>query len=58
MTELFIEGGRALLGQEIHETTLRTAGREIVAVGTDNSHGSPGIDAGGLLVLPVKPGRG
>ena len=52
MTELFIEGGRALLGHEIIETTLRIAGREIVAVGTDNGHGSPGIDAGGLLVLP------
>ena len=52
MTELFIEGGRALLGKEIVETSLRTAGREIVAVGSDNSHGSPGIDAGGLLVLP------
>ena len=52
MTELFIEGGRALLGHEISETTLRIAGREIVAVGTDNNHSSPGIDAGGLLVLP------
>jgi len=52
VTELFIEGGRALLGHEIHETTLRIAGREIVAVGTDNSHSSPGFDAGGLLVLP------
>jgi len=52
VTELFIEGGRALLGHEISETTLRIAGREIAAVGTDNSHSSPGIDAGGLLVLP------
>ena len=52
MTELFIEGGRALLGHEIHKTTLRIAGREIIAVGTDSSHGSSGIDADGLLVLP------
>ena len=33
MTELYIEGGRALLGHEIVETSLRIAGREIVAVG-------------------------
>jgi alpha-D-ribose 1-methylphosphonate 5-triphosphate diphosphatase len=52
VTELFIEGGRALLSHEISETTLRIVGREIAAVGTDNSQGSPSIDAGGLLVLP------
>jgi alpha-D-ribose 1-methylphosphonate 5-triphosphate diphosphatase len=52
MTELYIEGGRALLGKEIVETSLRTAGREIVAVGIDNNHGASGIDADGLLVLP------
>ena len=52
MSELYIEGGRALLGHEILEASLRIAGREIVAVGTDNGHGAPGIDAGGLLVLP------
>jgi alpha-D-ribose 1-methylphosphonate 5-triphosphate diphosphatase len=53
VTELLIEGGRALLGHEISETTLRIAGREIAAVGTDDGHGSPRIDAGGLLVLPA-----
>jgi alpha-D-ribose 1-methylphosphonate 5-triphosphate diphosphatase len=52
VTELFVEGGRALLGDDIVETSLRLAGREIVAVGTDNGHGAPGLDAGGLLVLP------
>ena len=52
MSKLYIEGGRALLGHEILEASLRIAGREIVAVGTDNGHGAPGIDAGGLLVLP------
>ncbi len=52
MTELFIEGGRILLGHDIHETSLRTAGREIDAVGTDNGQGATGLDAGGLLVLP------
>ena len=52
MTDMFIEGGRALLGHEFQETSLRIAGREIGAVGADHSHGSPGLDAGGLLVLP------
>ena len=52
MSELYIEGGRALLGHEIVEANLRIAGREIVAAATDNGHGTPGLDAGGLLVLP------
>lgn len=52
MSELYIEGGRALLGHEILEANLRIAGREVVAVGADNGHGAPGLDAGGLLVLP------
>ncbi|ANW01031.1 alpha-D-ribose 1-methylphosphonate 5-triphosphate diphosphatase [Bradyrhizobium icense] len=52
MTELFIEGGRALLGLEIAETSLRTAGREIAAVGADSNHGIGGVNADGLLVLP------
>src|SRR5437773_10722784 len=49
---MLIEGGRALLGHEFQETSLRIAGREIGAVGTDHSRGSLGIDAAGLLVLP------
>jgi len=52
VTELFIDGGRALLGHEILETSLRIAGREIVAVGADNGQGAPGLDADSLLVLP------
>jgi alpha-D-ribose 1-methylphosphonate 5-triphosphate diphosphatase len=52
VTETFIEGGRALLGQEFHETSLRVGGREISAVGADQGRGSLGIDADGLLVLP------
>ena len=52
MTDIFIENGRALLGNELHETSLRTAGREIDAVGADHGRGSLGIDASGLLVLP------
>jgi alpha-D-ribose 1-methylphosphonate 5-triphosphate diphosphatase len=52
VTDIVIEGGRALLGNEIAETSLRTTGREIGAVGTDHGRGSLAIDAGGLLVLP------
>lgn len=35
MTELSIEGGRALIGGEFLETSLRVAGRGIAAVGAD-----------------------
>ena len=52
MNDIFIEGGRALLGNEIQENSLRIAGRDIAAVGSDQGRGSPGIDANGLLVLP------
>src|SRR5688572_4993919 len=52
VTDIFIEGGRALLGQEIHEASLRIAGRDISAIGVDQGRASLGIDAGGLLVLP------
>ena len=60
MTDMLIEGGRVLLGQEIGqksgneivETSLRLAGREIAAVGSDQGHHSHRIDATGLLVLP------
>ena len=36
MTDSSIEGGRALLGEEFHETSLRIAGRDISAVGADH----------------------
>jgi alpha-D-ribose 1-methylphosphonate 5-triphosphate diphosphatase len=52
VTDLFIQGGRTLLGSEITETSLHVSGRDIVAVGSDQGRGSPGIDASGLLVLP------
>jgi len=52
VTDMFIEGGRTLLGHEFQETSLRIAGREIAAVGADHGRGSFGIDAGDLLVLP------
>jgi alpha-D-ribose 1-methylphosphonate 5-triphosphate diphosphatase len=50
--DMFIEGGRALLGAEILEASLQIAGGKIGAVDSDHGHGSFGIDARGLLVLP------
>lgn len=52
MTEISIKGGRTLLGGEFHETSLRIAGREIIAVGMERERASFGIDASGLMVLP------
>ena len=52
MTNIFIDGGQALVGNEIVETSLQIAGREIATVGKDHARGSLGLDAKGLLVLP------
>ena len=50
--DISIEGGRALLGAEIVETSLQVADGEIGAVGSDHGRGSFGLNARGLLVLP------
>jgi alpha-D-ribose 1-methylphosphonate 5-triphosphate diphosphatase len=52
VTDIFIERGRALLGGEILETSLQIAGGKINAVDSGHGHGSLGIDARDLLVLP------
>jgi alpha-D-ribose 1-methylphosphonate 5-triphosphate diphosphatase len=52
VTDIFIEGGRALVGGEIVEASLRVAGREISAVGSDQGRAAVHIDADGLKVLP------
>jgi alpha-D-ribose 1-methylphosphonate 5-triphosphate diphosphatase len=52
VTDIFIEGGRVLLGGEIRETSLQVAGAKISEVGSDHGRGSFGIDAGDLKVLP------
>ena len=52
MTDIFISGGRALLGQQIHEASLEVAGGRINAVDCSQSHSACEIDASGLLVLP------
>ena len=48
MTDIFIEGGRALLGNEISETSLRIAGREIAPSVRTTAAARLGIDARGL----------
>lgn len=52
MTDIFIDGGRTLLGRNIIETSLEIAGGEIAALGPDSAHGALGLDASDLLVLP------
>jgi len=52
VTDIQIEGGRALLGREIQETSLRTTGRDISAVGAQDGRAPLRINATGLLVLP------
>jgi alpha-D-ribose 1-methylphosphonate 5-triphosphate diphosphatase len=52
VTDIFIEGGRALLGDEILETSLQVAGRQIGAIGSGHGRGSLELDARDLLVLP------
>jgi len=52
VTDILIEGGRALLGTEILETSLRVVDGKIVAVASDHGRGALSLDARGLVVLP------
>jgi alpha-D-ribose 1-methylphosphonate 5-triphosphate diphosphatase len=52
MSDIHIEGGRALLGAEISEASLSIANGEIQAAGSARKRGSFDLDARGLLVLP------
>jgi alpha-D-ribose 1-methylphosphonate 5-triphosphate diphosphatase len=52
VTDIFIEGGRALLGAELLEATLQIADGKISTIGSDGGRGSFGFDAAGLKVLP------
>ena len=51
MTDLLIEGGRTLIGEEIVETSMTIAGGCIAEIGSAG-HGACGLDARGLLVMP------
>ena len=52
MTDILIEGGRALLGNSILETSVQIASGKISALGSDHGSSSFGLDARDLLVLP------
>jgi alpha-D-ribose 1-methylphosphonate 5-triphosphate diphosphatase len=52
VTDIFIEGGRTLLGGDIVETSLQVADGVISEVGSHHGRGSLGFDARDLLVLP------
>lgn len=52
MTDILVEGGQALLGEEFVETSLPIAGRDIGTIGSNQGRSAVGIDARGLLVLP------
>jgi alpha-D-ribose 1-methylphosphonate 5-triphosphate diphosphatase len=52
VNELSIQGGRTLVGDEMVETRLRIAGREISDVGGDHGRAALDLDADGLSVLP------
>jgi alpha-D-ribose 1-methylphosphonate 5-triphosphate diphosphatase len=52
VTDILIEGGRALLGEEFGDASLQTTGREIASVGSDQPRAPLAINARGLLVLP------
>jgi alpha-D-ribose 1-methylphosphonate 5-triphosphate diphosphatase len=52
VNHILIEGGRALLGNEIHEGSLEIADGKISAVGAEHGRGALTLDASGLLVLP------
>jgi alpha-D-ribose 1-methylphosphonate 5-triphosphate diphosphatase len=50
--DIFIEGGRFLLGGEFPDTSLQIANGKINTLGSDHGDSLAGIDASGLLVLP------
>lgn len=50
--DIFIEGGRVLLGDQIVEASVRTAGRAIINADAGRGGDSLRLDARNLLVLP------
>jgi len=52
VTDIFIEGGRALIDGSLVETSLRTTGRDIAALDAEQGRAALHLDANGLLVLP------
>jgi len=52
VTDILIQGGKALIDGELTETSLRVAERDIDTVGSEATRASLYIDARGLKVLP------
>lgn len=52
MTDIFIDGGRALIGSDLIETSLEIADGTITSIISDSGRGKLCLDAGDLLVLP------
>lgn len=52
MTDIFIEGGQALIGAELVETSLLLSGTDIAQVDASRGRARLAIDARDLLVLP------
>ncbi|MDE5444739.1 alpha-D-ribose 1-methylphosphonate 5-triphosphate diphosphatase [Bradyrhizobium sp. CSA207] len=52
MTDIFLEGGRALIGSELVEISLSVSGTDIAQVGASRGRARLAIDARDLLVLP------
>lgn len=52
MTDIFIDGGRTLIGSDLIEASVEIADGAIASIVSDSGRGRLGLDAGGLLVLP------
>jgi alpha-D-ribose 1-methylphosphonate 5-triphosphate diphosphatase len=52
VTDIFLEGGRALIGAEFVETSLSVSGTDIAQVDASRGRARLAIDARNLLVLP------
>ncbi|BAL79761.1 alpha-D-ribose 1-methylphosphonate 5-triphosphate diphosphatase [Bradyrhizobium cosmicum] len=52
MTDIFLEGGRALIGSELAETSLSVSGTSIERIDSSRGRARLAIDARDLLVLP------
>ena len=52
MTDISLEGGRALIGAELVETSLLISGTDIAGIGGSRGRSRLAIDARNLLVLP------
>ena len=52
MTQIVLEGGRALIGSDLVETSLTISGQDIAQIDRGRGRAQLAIDARGLLVLP------